>query len=62
VADGVDATMDAVELPATDTERDPFGTEARIFKLTPRRYSVLPSGEFRDLGIKGVDFWLHMDA
>jgi hypothetical protein len=62
VAYGVDAAVEAVKLSPPKTERDPFGTEARVFKLAARRYSVLSSGEFRNLGIDRVDFWVHMDA
>jgi hypothetical protein len=62
MTDCVDAAVEAVQLPSTDTERDPFGSETRVFKLTSSSYSMLARSNRSHVCICRVAFCVHMDA
>jgi hypothetical protein len=59
---GVDAVVDAVELPFARANRDPFGPEAAVFELAAGDRAVLASRYPSRGAIRRVAFGVHMDA
>jgi len=60
VTDGVDAAVEAVELPAREAVSDRSGSQTGAFELMPRNDSVLSSRDLRCTVIGGVDFLTHV--
>jgi hypothetical protein len=60
VSYGVDALVDAVELPPSCTISNSTSTQASAFELTPRRHPMLSRGDPRHPGIWCVAFMTHV--
>ena len=60
--EGVNAVMNAMQLPFAHSDRDRPRPQPRFFELPPRHHSVLTSGYIRGSPIGGVTFCAHMGA
>jgi len=62
VAYGVDALVDAVQLPFANADRDRLGSKTSGFELLSRHHPVLPCGHSGRPSVWRVEFCVHMDA
>lgn len=60
VADGIDASVDPVQLATIDSIANSSRSQTSRFKLPPRNRSMLPRRNFRYLSIRRVDLLTHV--